>query len=113
MTSLKLASSWSKGGVSGAKVSIKVGSLQLEGANFDGVRMSDSGHDSPSIQSAPICTLAWIPDTQTQHTGEMMNVPLYWTRERERQLASVELPSGGEENKWLQAGVVLFLRKVA
>ena len=113
MTSLKLATSWSRGGVSGAKVSIKVGSLQLEGATFDGVRLTDSGHDSASIQSAPVCSMAWVPDTQSLHSGDMMSVPLYWTRDRERQLAMVDLPSGGEENKWLQSGVVLFLRKVA
>ena len=114
MTSLKLATSWSKGGVTGAKVSIKVGSLQLEGANFDGIRLSDSSHDSPSIQAAPVCTFAWVPDTaQAAHSGEMMSVPMYWTRDREKLLAMVDLPSGGEENKWLQSGVVLFLRKVA
>ena len=113
MTSLKLASSWSRGGVSGAKVSIKVGSLQLEGANFDGVRLTDSGHDSPSIQAAPVCTFAWVPENDSQHTGEMMSVPLYWTRDRERLLAMVDLPSGGEEYKWLKSGVVLFLRNVA
>ena len=35
------------------------------------------------------------------------------TYDREKLLAMVDLPSGGEENKWLQSGVVLFLRKVA
>ena len=33
--------------------------------------------------------------------------------DREKLLAMVDLPSGGEDNKWLQSGVVLFLRKVA
>ena len=115
MSSLVLASSWSRAGVSGAKLSIKVGSLQLEGANFDGVRLSDSSHDSPSIISAPVCTFAWLPDTETasQAREEVMSVPLYWSRERDRQLASLHLPSGGEHTKWLQAGVVLFLRKLA
>jgi len=42
-----------------------------------------------------------------------MSVPLYWTRDRERLLAMVDLPSGGEEYKWLKSGVVLFLRNVA
>ena len=113
MTSLKLANSWSKGGVSGAKVSIRVGSLQLEGANFDGIRLSDSSHDSPSIQGAPVCSFAWVPDTATAASAEMMSVPMYWTSDREKLLAMVDLPSGGEDNKWLQSGVVLFLRKVA
>ena len=115
MSSLVLASSWSRAGVSGAKLSIKMGSLQLEGANFDDVRLSDSSHDSLSIISAPVCTFAWLPDTETasQAREEVMSVPLYWSRERDRQLASLHLPSGGEHTKWLQAGVVLFLRKLA
>ena len=115
MSSLKLVTSWSRGGVSGAKLSVKVGSLQLEGANFDGVRLSDSSHDSPSISGAPVCTFAWLPDTDTasQQGGDMMRVPLYWTRHRNRQLAQINLPTGGDQTKWLQAGVVLFLRKLA
>ena len=42
--------------------------------------------------------------------SEAIRVPLYWSRERERVLAQIDLPSGGEESKWLQAGVVLFLK---
>jgi len=115
MSNLKLSTSWSRGGVSGAKVSIKVSSLQLEAATFDGVRLTENSHDSPSIQVAPVCTFAWVPDTMqgTQQSSEVISVPLYWSRERERLLAMVELPSGGEENKWLQAGVVLFLKKIS
>ena len=115
MSNLSLTTSWSRGGVSGAKLSVKVGSLQLEGANFDGVRLSDSSHESPSIISAPVCTFAWMPetDTSTQHGGDVMRVPLYWTRDRSKQLALVNVPSGGDQTKWLQAGVVLFLRKLA
>ena len=94
---------------------LQVGSLQLEGATFDGVRLSESGHDTASIQAAPTCTFAWVPDSSAggAGAGEAMAVPLYWTRDRDRQLATVDLPSGGEENKWLQSGVVIFLRKVA
>ena len=115
MSKLSLTTSWSRGGVSGAKLSVKVGSLQLEGANFDGVRLSDSSHESPSIISAPVCTFAWMPetDTSTQDSGDVMRVPLYCTRDRNKQLALVNVPSGGDQTKWLQAGVVLFLRKLA
>jgi dynein heavy chain 2 len=62
MSSLKLQSSWSKGGISGAKLPIKVNALELEGASFDGVRLIACVHDSPSIQVAPICTFAWVPE---------------------------------------------------
>jgi dynein heavy chain 2, cytosolic len=62
MSSLKLQSSWSKAGIAGAKLPIKINALELEGANFDGVRLTACVHDSPSIQVAPICTLAWVPE---------------------------------------------------
>jgi dynein heavy chain 2 len=63
MSDLKLQSSWSRGGMPGLKLSVKINCLELEGAVFDGVRLSDCKHDSPSIQVAPVCTLAWVPDS--------------------------------------------------
>ena len=63
MSDLKLQSSWSRGGMPGVKLSVKIHALELEGAMFDGVRLSASMHDSPSIQVAPTCTLAWVPDS--------------------------------------------------
>lgn len=65
MSEMKLHTSWSKGGVSGAKISIKVSLLQLEGATFDGVRMVSNSHNSPSIQTAPTCSFAYLPESST------------------------------------------------
>ena len=111
MSSLHLASSWSRSGVPGAKISIKVSGLQIEGATFDGSRLTENSHDSPSFQAAPVCTLAWVPDQG--HQSDNLSVPLYWTRERERLLAMLEVPSGREEETWLQAGLVLTLSAVS
>ena len=86
----------------------------MEGATFDGLRLGASGHGSPSTATAPVCSMAWLPDPPRSAPSEdLLAAPLYWTKERQRLLAMVELPSGGENNKWLQAGVVLFLREVA
>ena len=60
MDSLKFACSWS-GSISGARISVKVGKLQLEGCSFDGARLSESLRDSPSISEIPACIVAWIP----------------------------------------------------
>ena len=113
MSGLHLASSWSRSGVPGAKVSVRVSGLQVEGAGFDGVRLTENSHDSPSIQAAPVCVLAWIPDSGSSGSAESLAVPLYWTRERERLLAMVEVPGGREEDGWLQAGLVLTIASVA
>ena len=111
MSSLQLASSWSRSGVSGARTSIKVSGLQIEGATFDGSRLTENSHDSPSFQAAPVCTLAWVPDQG--HQSDNLSVPLYWTRERDRLLAMLEVPSGRVEETWLQAGLVLTLSAVS
>jgi len=60
MDGLKFVCSWS-GTVSAARISVKVGKLQLEGCSFDGSRLSENMRDSPSISEIPPCTVAWIP----------------------------------------------------
>ena len=60
MDSLKFVCSWS-GSVSAARISVKIGKLQLEGCSFDGSRLSENMRDSPSISEIPPCVVAWIP----------------------------------------------------
>ena len=60
MDSLKFVCSWS-GSISGARISVKIGKLQLEGCSFDGSRLSENMRDSPSISEIPPCIVAWIP----------------------------------------------------
>ena len=60
MDSLKFVCTWSRDGVRGAKFSIKVGGLQLEGCSFDGSRLSQNLRDSPSVSEIPPCSVAWI-----------------------------------------------------
>ena len=60
MDSLKFVCSW-KGSVSGARLAVKVGGLQLEGCTFDGQRLSENQRDSPIVSSIPNCVVAWIP----------------------------------------------------
>ena len=55
MSALRLASSWSRAGVPGAKVTVRVSGLQVEGATFDGARLTENSHDSPSIQVGAHC----------------------------------------------------------
>ena len=61
--------------------------------------------------SAPACTFAWIPKSNSDQyrSNEAINLPLYHTNMRDKILTFVQVPSGGDENKWLQAGAVLFL----
>jgi dynein heavy chain 2 len=111
MDELKFSNSWSRGGVANAKIPVKVTGIMIEGAVFDGVRMSECAWDSPTYSAAPTSTFAWIPKSNSDHyrPNEAIRLPLYNTNERDKILTFVHVPSGGEENKWLQAGAVLFL----
>lgn len=71
MDSLKFACSW-KGSISGARVSIRVGRIQLEGCSFDGQRLSENQRDSPSFSEIPACTMAWIPKVCLRVTAQMV-----------------------------------------
>ena len=54
---------------------------------------------------------AWIQKSSQDHyrPNEAIKLPLYHTNLRDKILTFVQVPSGGEDNKWLQAGTVLFL----
>ena len=40
-----------------------------------------------------------------------MKVPLYWSKERDRLLAMLDVPTNGNESRWLQAMDCDFLIK--
>ena len=112
MDELRLTNSWSRGGVSSrAKAAIRAAGMLLEGASFDGSRLSPAEHDSPPFAPVPPCALAWMPaaEAEADASPDKIALPLYLSGERERVVATLSLPSGGERDKWLQAGVVLFL----
>ncbi|KAF4787703.1 hypothetical protein TURU_168391 [Turdus rufiventris] len=58
--SLKFTASW-KGRIQEGKLQVKISGLQLEGCRFDGNRLSENLHDSPSVSSVLPCYMAWIP----------------------------------------------------
>ena len=60
MDNLHFATIW-KGGVPGARQTVRLAVLQLEGCAFDGARLTESARDSPSVSSVPPVSVAWIP----------------------------------------------------
>ncbi|ERE75684.1 dynein heavy chain 12, axonemal-like protein [Cricetulus griseus] len=58
--SLKFVASW-KGRLPEAKLQIKISGLLLEGCSFDGNRLSENQHDSPSVSSVLPCFMGWTP----------------------------------------------------
>ncbi|XP_025088458.1 cytoplasmic dynein 2 heavy chain 1-like isoform X3 [Pomacea canaliculata] len=111
MDNLKFVSSW-RGGLSGAKLPIKLGGLQLEGCSFDGTQLFENQRDSPSVSAIPPCLVAWVPkESADSHlTGETISLPIYYDITRDRIVTRLDVPCGGNINQWLQCGAALFLK---
>ena len=42
--------------------------LQLEGCSFDGSRLTENQHNSPSLSALPVCSIAWIHKVKHRST---------------------------------------------
>ncbi|XP_057206860.1 cytoplasmic dynein 2 heavy chain 1 isoform X3 [Triplophysa rosa] len=111
MDSLKFVTSW-RGQITEAKLQVKVGGLQLEGCSFDGSRLAESHHDSPSVSAVPACYMAWIPQSAvgSYSPEECISLPVYSSSERLRVVTNVQLPCAGAHDMWIQSGAALFLK---
>ncbi|ROT63097.1 putative cytoplasmic dynein 2 heavy chain 1-like isoform X1 [Penaeus vannamei] len=111
MDSLVFVTSWSRGGIPDAKLTMKWSGLQMEGATFDGSRLQHNAHDSTSISVAPLCAVAWVPkEVQNRlYHDELLSVPVYSSSNREQVVASVTIPCPSPHYEWHQAGLALFL----
>lgn len=111
MDELKFVNTWSRNGISNAKLPIQIGGVMIEGAAFDGSKLVMSSHDAPTFSMVPPVTVGWIPgdSPNVYHENEAIRLPLYYSSEREKIVSYMDVPSGGDNHKWLQAGTVLFL----
>ncbi|KAK2517344.1 Dync2h1 [Columba guinea] len=109
--SLKFTASW-KGRIQEGKLQVKISGLQLEGCSFDGNRLSENLHDSPSVSSILPCYMAWIPqDAYGPYSPEeCISLPVYASMERDRVVTNIDVPCGGNQEQWIQCGAALFLK---
>uniref|UniRef100_A0A8C4JN30 Cytoplasmic dynein 2 heavy chain 1-like n=1 Tax=Dromaius novaehollandiae TaxID=8790 RepID=A0A8C4JN30_DRONO len=109
--SLKFTASW-KGRIQEGKLQVKISGLQLEGCSFDGKRLSENLHDSPSVSSVLPCYMAWIPqDAYGPYSPEeCISLPVYTTVERDHVVTNIDVPCGGNQDQWIQCGAALFLK---
>ncbi|XP_073414467.1 cytoplasmic dynein 2 heavy chain 1 isoform X2 [Dendrobates tinctorius] len=111
MDNLRFVASW-KGRIHDAKLQVKISGLQLEGCSFDGSHLSENQHDSPSVSVVPPCSMAWISQKSTgiYSPEECISLPVYTSAERDRVVTNIDLPCGGDQNRWIQCGAALFLK---
>ncbi|MBZ3869929.1 Cytoplasmic dynein 2 heavy chain 1 [Sciurus carolinensis] len=109
--SLKFVASW-KGRLQEAKLQIKISGLFLEGCSFDGNRLSENQHDSPSVSSVLPCFMGWIPQGAygPYSPDECISLPVYTSAERDRVVTNIDVPCGGNQDQWIQCGAALFLK---
>ncbi|KAJ8280434.1 hypothetical protein GJAV_G00054510 [Gymnothorax javanicus] len=112
MDSLKFVASW-KSRIPEAKLQVKIGGLKLEGCSFDGKRLSENQHDSPSVAAVPPCYIAWIPQSASgcYSPEECISLPVYTSAERVRVVTNIDVPCGGSPDQWIQCGAGLFLKQ--
>ncbi|MEJ1281076.1 hypothetical protein NN561_012023 [Cricetulus griseus] len=109
--SLKFVASW-KGRLPEAKLQIKISGLLLEGCSFDGNRLSENQHDSPSVSSVLPCFMGWTPQSTygPYSPDECISLPVYTSAERDRVVTNIDVPCGGNQDQWIQCGAALFLK---
>ncbi|XP_072467338.1 cytoplasmic dynein 2 heavy chain 1 isoform X1 [Notamacropus eugenii] len=109
--SLKFVASW-KGRLPEAKLQVKISGLLLEGCSFDGNRLSENQHDSPSVSSILPCYMSWIQQDAygPYSSDECISLPVYSSSERDRVVTNIDVPCGGNQDQWIQCGAALFLK---
>ncbi|CAM9134737.1 unnamed protein product [Chrysoparadoxa australica] len=111
MDSLHMVSSWERGRVKNAQLPISVEGLHLQGASFSSGMLQEQGLKDPDLTSMPEVSLAFVEGERSSpyQAGQAIPVPLYFTLNRERTLAEVDLPTSKDPERWVLAGVALFL----
>jgi len=84
--------------------------LYLQGADFHNGVLRESASDANEISSAPVVTIGFInKDEESGSRGETVGIPLYVNPTREVLLAELLMPTDGNSDKWVLAGVALFM----
>lgn len=116
MDGLKLISCWKRGGLRkfDAKEVCEVQGLLIQGASFDGKALADAEANASELcelDSGCCVSLAFVPKEERGVYAEdqCIGVPLYFDTARQRVLDEIALPINDDQQRWVMAGVALFL----
>lgn len=107
MDSLVFKSAWGEAGVAGATLSVQLTGLQIQGCVFDGQRLSEADRETPTLVKVPTLSVAYVQEV-VNHDNDL-EVPLYAATDRSKLLARLYVPCASNANKWILAGVAMFL----
>jgi hypothetical protein len=107
MDQLELESSWK---VPTHKNHIILTELLVEGGLFEGSILKPCLPHSESINPSPNCYISWREKKIAVKEDRCVDVPLYYTPNREKQLTSLQVFCNvKEKDKWTQAGLAFYL----
>nr|BCL66104.1 cytoplasmic dynein 1b heavy chain [Volvox africanus] len=114
MDTLKPVTSWDSArlrSAAGMAPVVLLGGMIMQGATFDGNRLSSVSAEAPAFRAVPPMCLVWLPKDAPYAYSSYMEAPLYMTSERTKLLARVQLPVSGpeEQDNWVLAGLAMFL----
>ena len=112
MDTLQLVSCWD-GALGKAALPVTLRGLLLQGATFDGRRLEESASNASEMVQLDKeeITLAYVgrEDEPPIPKEKSLPTPLYYSTTREKMLVEVSMPTNGNNDKWIIAGVGLFL----
>nr|XP_040568861.1 cytoplasmic dynein 2 heavy chain 1-like [Lepeophtheirus salmonis] len=110
MQSLQFHVNWSQG-LETEEGAVRVSGVMMEGASFDGLRLIENNHESPISSNSPSCSFTWVQKECVTGRRDAISLPLYDNYMREKIIGHIRVPCGDDRDKWLQAGVVFFLKR--
>lgn len=110
MDALHLVSAWSEASISSSS-SIRVKNLLLQGAELQGLNLVEAHNDTPETIPLPPLALGYSQLTPVVKS-ESFKVACYHSSTREQFLVEIALPIREDADKWILAGVAIFLTDV-
>ena len=108
----KLVTAWEKSKVTGDFV-VEADGMFVESAEIDRDMLIDVEPTAPEMARAPTLYLSFVPatDADPYRGSETLKVPVYSSPSRENLFVDILIPitSREDQNKWVLAGVALFL----
>ena len=89
--------------------------LYLQGATFHGGTLRESASDENEISSAPNAMVGFVAsagddrDVSQFERSKTIGIPLYLSPNREELLVELRMPIDGEYDRWVLAGVAIFM----
>ena len=112
MDDLVLATAWD--GRAPGPVHMTVTGLQIQGAAFDGARLSPVAADTPAALGLPDATVAFVPGAAQGAAGgaasggkATLGVPFYTSADRSRLLTGLQVPCAEGRARWVLASVAI------